>query len=398
MNRLKWSDEEDNILRKFAFGKGNIVDMMDELNDRTDSSIRNRMYILGLKFSQEDYEVIGRTKKYRKEHSNIYRYQRDYGIVLDNNLLFNSYNEIDWWKFTYYNTPNGSKLKMLPLEICNDIEKLSNIIRYVITYEMKFDTRDKLIKLKTDDLKQYKIYYKHSCYNTVYSIIKDIFYVYDIKPFELQNSPINYWKDINNCDDFMKYFIENELQFNDNNIHLNLNNLSSIFTSQNLRDMNYNGLVYCIFTYNHYKSFYEWVNKLYPSWKLKEDNFNQFISKDGYYFDSNEEKIVYEFIKYNLNIDIKVVNKNKNFKFYNETYNENYIPDYIIKLHDKDIIIEYFGLYCNNSKNEFIKKYKEKTIRKIDFFSKLNNYKFISIYPQDLKDNFKGLQEKLQSF
>lgn len=40
--------------------------------------------------------------------------------------------------------------------------------------------------------------------------------------------------------------------------------------------------------------------------------------------------------------------------------------------------------------------YNKKTERKIDFFNSLKDYIFIAIFPQDLKNNFEGLKNKLK--
>lgn len=118
---------------------------------------------------------------------------------------------------------------------------------------------------------------------------------------------------------------------------------------------------------------------------------------DDILFDSIEEKEVYKYI---LNYNV-VINKNKK-KFYNKKYDENYIPDFIInKINNitlkKPIIIEYFGLYRKNNSYLFT-DYNNKTIRKIEYYKSLDNICFIDLYPEDLKDNFKGVSEKLTSF
>ena len=84
--------------------------------------------------------------------------------------------------------------------------------------------------------------------------------------------------------------------------------------------------------------------------------------------------------------------------FNNIKYNENYRPDFVINNTKKDIIIEYFGLYYPNSSSNIVKQYVLKTNRKIEYFNSLDNIYFISIFPNDLKDNFKGLNEKVQEF
>ena len=81
--------------------------------------------------------------------------------------------------------------------------------------------------------------------------------------------------------------------------------------------------------------------------------------------------------------------------FYNKEFNESYIPDFIIK--DKNIIIEYFGLYVDKN-HEFIENYKRKTHRKIKYFINIEGYEFIDLYPDDLKNDFEGVRKKLTPF
>ena len=61
-------------------------------------------------------------------------------------------------------------------------------------------------------------------------------------------------------------------------------------------------------------------------------------------------------------------------------------------LPEKKTCIEYFGLYSehNLKRNTRVGKYSRKVIKKIDTCNKLG-IKLISLYPQDLNDNFKGI-------
>ena len=77
-------------------------------------------------------------------------------------------------------------------------------------------------------------------------------------------------------------------------------------------------------------------------------------------------KFIYENINYNIN---KI---RRNQKYYNEKYNERYIPDFQINYFNKIIIIEYF--------------------------KSLKDVIFIDLYPNDLKNNFQGVNDKLVPF
>ena len=73
-------------------------------------------------------------------------------------------------------------------------------------------------------------------------------------------------------------------------------------------------------------------------------------------------------------------------------------PDFIIH-NNKNIIVEYFGLYVEDFKNsKILKSYHDKTKRKINFFNNLQVYNFIDLYPEDLKNDFEGVRNKLAPF
>lgn len=115
-------------------------------------------------------------------------------------------------------------------------------------------------------------------------------------------------------------------------------------------------------------------------------------AKDGVILNSFEERDVYEYIKYDLNIDIKSIGFSRKHKLYNEKFNENYCPDFVIEdILDKPIFIEYYGLINSNYYEDYICKAK----RKNNFYNSQKDIYFIDLYPQDLKQNNKGIYEKL---
>lgn len=116
----------------------------------------------------------------------------------------------------------------------------------------------------------------------------------------------------------------------------------------------------------------------------------------GFSFESSQELDVFKFIEKNFTPTIE---KNT-VKYNSEKYNENYIPDFIIreifgKKLKKPLIIEFFGLYLEGDN---FKKYRERTYRKVDYFTNNEDIFFIALYPEDIKDKFKGISKKLMSF
>lgn len=89
----------------------------------------------------------------------------------------------------------------------------------------------------------------------------------------------------------------------------------------------------------------------------------------------------------------------KKYRFKNIKYNESYIPDFIV-LDSKGnkIIVEYFGLYRENyGKNKMLENYYYKTLRKVEFFDGLKNYRFLPIYQYEILE-FEKLKKKLILF
>lgn len=111
-------------------------------------------------------------------------------------------------------------------------------------------------------------------------------------------------------------------------------------------------------------------------------------------FDSNQELDVFKYIE--SNFTDKIIKNSK--RYYNEKYDEKYIPDFIIELGKKTIIIEYFGMYKVYMKNDIFKTYTEKADRKIEYFNSLEDVYFIPLFPEDLNSKFKGVRDKLTSF
>jgi hypothetical protein len=124
------------------------------------------------------------------------------------------------------------------------------------------------------------------------------------------------------------------------------------------------------------------------------------LANNGVKVDSEGEKFIYNYLlDYYIEENIIYTGKNHRYKMHSDKYNENYIPDFLIKYNDAIYIIEFFGLYKPFEKKQFVQDYILKTHKKIDFYydycNKNNNYKFIDLYPKDIKNNLEGVKEKL---
>jgi hypothetical protein len=263
---------------------------------------------------------------------------------------------------------------------------------------MKLDTREKLLTLDLYKLQDYKINYKHTFRSSTYGILSLLYSEYNIKPYELSRVPHNYWKNKDNANEYMEYFLNNIV-----NVKLLKNiklELSSYFNKKYMEDVGCY-LLYCLYYYKHYNSFFEWLNYLHSEWNLDEKYFNNYIGFDNTKLNSGEEVILYNFLKKDVGLNIKATGtkRKSKYKYYNEIYNEYYIPDFLLKLNDKTHIIEYFGMWQESPISKIFINYYYKTIRKIDYFTRYceNNpeYSFIALFPNDLKNNFRGIKDKL---
>lgn len=144
----------------------------------------------------------------------------------------------------------------------------------------------------------------------------------------------------------------------------------------------------------------------FPSFEAIEDlleiprSVNQEISSGNVFLNNKNEicRSVPEFIISNILID-------NNIEYENETMYSKAFPevkklwrmDWFIPKHE--IIVEYFGLYYEKSlnKNNRTGKYSRKVLEKIKA-CQTNNIKLISIFPEDLDNNFYGMLKKFKDF
>ncbi|MEC5422914.1 hypothetical protein QGM71_05290 [Virgibacillus sp. C22-A2] len=130
----------------------------------------------------------------------------------------------------------------------------------------------------------------------------------------------------------------------------------------------------------HYESkSHLWIIEAFPEHKLKASDFNLLIGDDGQACDSKEELWLHNFLVRNLTQAV-ILREGK--RFVNKPINEAYIPDWVIQLNGKKVIVEYFGLYGSSR----FPNYTERADRKITFYKTLIDYKFVGVKPMDLKN------------
>ena len=388
-----WSDKEIEILYKYyPITKNN--EITKYIKSKSKDAIINKAKELKIEKTQSLYEnhndkIID--NKNNLNENTIKRYSDRYGIILDINKMYLTYDVIQWYEWTIGKTPNGNKLVQLPQFFINK-KYIKVLIRYVLEEKLNYKTREDCLNLTQRIIQKYKISFSKTEWikNSPYNLLKIAYPEYDIKPYELVHATCNYWK---NYDNFLS-------AFNDF-----ICNLKNNYDSNSIINMINDKFVYENFCKLHS------AKKLYFNDKTWHDisidskcgiviNEDGRISIDGTMLNSIEEKNVYDYIKFTLKINIKPISikRDKKYKFTNKEYNENYIPDFIIKNKNKPTIIEYFGFYNENNKNKIFIEYANKTKRKIEYFNNLEGYNFIGLFPEDLKNNFKGVKEKLTPF
>ncbi|MEK5183225.1 hypothetical protein [Paenibacillus sp. FSL P4-0288] len=116
--------------------------------------------------------------------------------------------------------------------------------------------------------------------------------------------------------------------------------------------------------------------------------FGKLTSKDGDWCDSKEEMGIDNFLYFwNIRHDVPDIEVGKTLFESKNGIDQFYVPDWIIYIEGKKVIMEYFGFYTP--------EYMERKLRKIDYFSNLPDYLFLAIEREDLRNEYKELKNKL---
>jgi hypothetical protein len=218
--------------------------------------------------------------------------------------------------------------------------------------------------------------------NEVLYYIKQVFNdnTYPAYMFNFDSNLDKFWSIKTNRIDELKLLIEN------NNI--NTIKIPLYITKRELEKSNTYGILGKILDKYYNGDIFKWVNEVYPD-IFKREDFN--ITQYRNYFDSIEEEKIDSILRQHFtNVIYNRRNTDNTIEF------DKSIPDWLIVKEDYCIIVEYFGYEVdNNIKNERVEKYKRKTEEKHIKYDKLDKYKKLYIYPNDLKENSKSLIQKL---
>lgn len=198
--------------------------------------------------------------------------------------------------------------------------------------------------------------------------------------YKFKINSVNYWKVKDNRIQALKYLIEEDMKIPIEKVPLYL-------TSENLRK-NSNTMRNILRKY-YDNNIWEWVNELYVGQFVEED-FNITVIRNV--FDSAEEHVIHDIL----------VEKFDNV-IYNQRNTKNTIkilgmnPDWFVFTDNGVWVVEYFGIGIETKEyNSRVEFYKKKMEKKFDKYKKLNWLGKVFLFPNDLRDNFNGLEEKLK--
>jgi hypothetical protein len=238
-------------------------------------------------------------------------------------------------------------------------------------------TRELYIKYKLDSMLANRFHY--SPFQAL-----DFMYPNRWNQWEFYHVTNNYWDDPNNVRIALIWFVD---QMKKDNIITNLEDLNNININKCL-------IKYKLATLNLKYDIPFMLTMIYGN-KINYHNYKNRISDiDDTKLDSIEEKQIHDLIIKNIK-NVNKPKKSNDYKFVNKKHNEGYIPDWII---NENLIVEYFGLYVDKPVNDYQEGYKNKTIRKIEYYNTLENYKFIPLFPKDLKNNYIGIINKFKNY
>jgi hypothetical protein len=215
--------------------------------------------------------------------------------------------------------------------------------------------------------------------NNILGLVMDL---YDNKypAYKFTTRGQKYWDDKEHRIQALKYLIEQDIK-------IPLQKVPLYVTLTALRN-NGTTTMYTVCK-KYYHKLFEWVNEVYPG-EFNEKDFDIHYVRNN--FDSIEEAEVHDILK-------------KTFKsvIYNPRNTDRtviidgMIPDWLVFTREKCYIVEYFGICIGDHRdNKRIHDYKNKTIKKIEKYNKLGGYGKVFLYPDDLKNNYSGLKEKLK--
>lgn len=139
------------------------------------------------------------------------------------------------------------------------------------------------------------------------------------------------------------------------------------------------------------ETIFKYIDKLYPG-NFIELDFG--IGKHRNNFDSVEEEQIHGILQETLTCVVYNKKDENNKRLFNIMGME---PDWVALGDSGCWIIEYFGMYAKGKAyNTRTSDYTKKTEVKIKKYEKSYGYGKVYLFPEDLKDNFSGVRDKIK--
>lgn len=317
-----------------------------------------------------------------------YKLFADYGL---GGLLVHYFNSSPYEAINFYFPNKFVKWEFtLPASYYSKEKNIKEIMEWFVSKL----TKDKYIssideipdKVNIDTFRNYNLYsFLINCFRGISYDAFNFLYPGKWHPWEFKSCPTGFWDSEENVKQALEWLIKKLKK--DNKIK-SVEDIKKLPITKTLEEYKLSTLakIYA----GDYHSLFSLIDE-----NFEVGDFTHRITVNGIKFDSREEYAIHNWLVSNINKNIKYVEKYSEYKFHNKEFDENYVPDWII---DENIIVEYFGWYNENNNLKRYVKYNEKTKRKIKYFSNLQNYSFIAIFPQDLKNNFKGVKNKFKKY
>ncbi len=269
---------------------------------------------------------------------------------------------------------------------------LKNGVEYIDTIEdakrIFFDyiKKNNIIIIDIFDYKYYDLITKAHLFGFMKrynnNLLGFIMELYDNKygAYKFNFPGIKYWGNKSNRIKALKYLIEEDMK-------VQIEKVPLYITLTALRNSG-SSTMYNVCK-KYYKNLFEWINEVYPG-RFNERDFDvHYIRND---FDSIDEAEIHDILKERFkNVIYNPRNTDRTINI------EGMIPDWFVFTDIRCYIVEYFGLAIDRDiDNSRVNEYQEKTKNKIDKYNKINGYGKVFIFPDDLRDNFSGLKEKLK--
>lgn len=219
---------------------------------------------------------------------------------------------------------------------------------------------------------------KRCCNNDLLSFIMK-YHENKYGAYKFKSSYKKYWESKENRIKALKYFIEEDMK-------INLEKVPLYVTLTALRKDT--STLYSVCK-KYYHSLFEWVNEVYPDAFIEKDFDIHYVRND---FDSIEEAEIHDVLCENFkNVLYNPRNTDRTVVI------DGMIPDWFIFTNNNCYIVEYFGIAIDHGVyNQRIHDYQEKTKHKMEKYKKIKGYKKVYLFPDDLKDNFRGVLYKLK--